>query len=55
MLTACPILPFLCSQPYALQPMGHACPTRRPERVVLVRIPLGLSPADRASFLAQSR
>src|SRR3982074_3251803 len=39
------LLPFLRSQPYAVQPLGHACPARRPERVVLVRIPLGLGPS----------
>src|SRR5437660_11248091 len=39
------LLPFLRSQPYAFQPLGHACPARRPVRVVLVRIPFGPSPS----------
>src|SRR5882724_2684290 len=33
------------SLPYALQPMGHACPAQRPVRVVLARIPLGPGPS----------
>src|SRR5205807_1739444 len=38
------LLPFLRSQPYAFQPLGHACPARRPVRVVPVRIPFGSGP-----------
>src|SRR5207245_7724277 len=39
------LLPFLRSQPYAFQPLGHACPARRPVRVVPVRIPFGSGPS----------
>src|SRR5215207_1957093 len=39
------LLPFPCSLPYALQPLGHAFPARCPARVVLSRIPLGLGPS----------
>src|SRR4029434_2020490 len=38
------LLPFLCGLPYAFQRLGHACPTQRPVRAVLARIPLGLGP-----------
>jgi hypothetical protein len=31
--------------PYAIQRLGHACPVLRPERALLVRIPLGPCPS----------
>ena len=39
------LLPLPCGLPYAVQRLGHALPVLRPERALLVRVPLGPRPS----------